>query len=282
MFFIPESYIEALLEEDIAIFDLTTQAMKIEEKAGSISCYPKKTCVVAGVEEAKRLFQLAGGAAEITAPSGSRLEGGKACLIVHGTAGQLHAAYKAAQNVMEYCSGIATRCAEMVENARKVSPYIEISVTRKHFPGGKLLSLKAALVGGASIHRLGLADSILVFDQHRVFTGGLAGFTGMVAKMAAENPEKKIAAEANSPEEALSYARIGVDIIQCERFSSDILKKTVQELRNINPRIIISVAGGINAGNSAEYAATGVDILVTSWPYFGKPQDIKMEFAAVC
>lgn len=280
MFFISESYIEALLEEDIAIFDLTTHAMKIEEKTGSIRCYPKTACVVAGVEEAKRLFQKTGAVAEIMAASGSRLEGGEVCLKAYGTAGQLHAAYKAAQNVMEYSSGIATRCAKMTENAQRVSPSIEIAVTRKHFPGGKRLSLKAALAGGALIHRLGLSDSILVFDQHRVFTGGSIGFSTIIRKMASENPEKKIAVEANSPEDALLFAQAGADIIQCERFAPDMLKKTVAELKSINPLIKISAAGGLNTDNAAEYAATGVDMLVTSWVYFGKPQDIKMEFEA--
>lgn len=280
MFFISESYIEALLEEDISVFDLTTHAMQIEEKMGSIRCYPKADCVVAGVEEAKRLFMKTGAAAEITAASGSRLKGGDVCLKVHGTAGQLHAAYKAAQNVMEYCSGIATRCAKMTENARRVSPAVEIAVTRKHFPGGKRLSLKAALAGGASAHRLGLADSILVFDQHRVFTGGSAGFATLIGKMVSENPEKKIAVEANSPEEALIFARAGAGIIQCERFAPDVLEKIVTELKSINPLIKISAAGGLNADNAAEYAVTGVDVLVTSWVYFGKPQDIKMEFTA--
>jgi molybdenum transport protein len=41
----------------------------------------------------------------------------------------------------------------------------------------------------------------------------------------------------------------------------------------------ISAAGGIDADNAADYAATGVDVLVTSWVYFGKPEDIKMRFS---
>ena len=38
----------------------------------------------------------------------------------------------------------------------------------------------------------------------------------------------------------------------------------------------INAAGGVNGDNAAQYAATGVDVLVTSWPYFGKPADIKV------
>ena len=45
----------------------------------------------------------------------------------------------------------------------------KVAVTRKHFPGTKTISLNAALLGGAIVHRAGLSESILVFDQHRVF-----------------------------------------------------------------------------------------------------------------
>ena len=44
----------------------------------------------------------------------------------------------------------------------------------------------------------------------------------------------------------------------------------------MRPGIAILAAGGINGDNATEYAATGVDILVTTWPYFGKPTDIKV------
>jgi molybdenum transport protein len=59
--------------------------------------------------------------------------------------------------------------------------------------------------GGASIHRLGLFDSILVFDQHREFTGGSEGFRATVREVGDRFPEKKIVAEAQSPEEALAF-----------------------------------------------------------------------------
>lgn len=280
MFYIPDSQIDRLIEEDLHIVDMTTLAMGIEEKRGRVDCFPKRSCVVAGVEEAARLFERVGAQAEIKAVSGSRLEGGTPCLVVRGSAGQLHAVYKMAQNVMEYCSGIATRCAAMVASARAVAPEIEIAVTRKHFPGAKRLSLKAALAGGASIHRLGLSDSILVFDQHRVFVGGVEGFARNIETMSRAYPEKKILVEANTPEEALLYAKAGADVVQCERFSYDELAETVKKIKTLNPTAYVSAAGGVNAENAAGFAATGVDILVTSWVYFGKPEDVKMKFSA--
>ena len=44
----------------------------------------------------------------------------------------------------------------------------------------------------------------------------------------------------------------------------------------------ILAAGGVNGDNAAAYAATGVDVLVTTWPYFGRPADIKVVMRAAC
>jgi molybdenum transport protein len=280
MFFIPDSFIESLMEEDLHVFDVTVAALGIENEEGGIECFPKRRCVVAGLDEAARVFAKAGAVAEVLCANGSLLEAGTICMKVRGTAGALHAACKIAQNVMEYSSGIATRCRTLVQNARQAAPRIEVAVTRKHFPGAKLLSLKAALAGGASIHRLGLFDSILVFDQHREFTGGSEGFCAMLREIGDRFPEKKIVVEAQSPEEALAFVRAGADVVQCEKFEPRALQDAVAAMRRIDPRVKISAAGGIHADNAADYAAAGVDALVTSWVYFGKPEDIKMRFSA--
>jgi len=199
MFYIPDSYIESLINEDLQLMDLTTLSMGIENSQGRLSCFPQRACVLAGEEEAARIFTKLGTKTEISVPEGRPAEDGQVCLTAVGTAGMLHAGWKIAQNVMEYSSGIATRTAEMVRNARTVKPSINVAVTRKHFPGTKALSLKAALAGGAIIHRLGLSDSILVFKQHRVFAGSRENFLAMIPAMARELPEKKIAVEVASP-----------------------------------------------------------------------------------
>jgi molybdenum transport protein len=277
MFYVPDSYLENLIEEDLHLMDATTAALGIENIPGAIECAVKRECVAAGIEEASRVFELTGARTAVKARDGERVREGSVILEVYGTAGQLHAVYKVAQNILEYASGIATRTAALVENARSVSPGVEVCVTRKHFPGTKRISLKAALAGGARVHRLGLSDSILVFNQHREFLYS-PGLVPMISNMKKIFPEKKIAAEANTPEEALSFAKAGVDIVQCERFNPKDLRIVAHDVKKIAKGITISAGGGINADNSAAFAATGVDILVTSWPYFGKPEDVKMKF----
>lgn len=176
---------------------------------------------------------------------------------------------------MEYASGIAFRTREMVDAARAVSPKVQVAGTRKHWPGGKRIALAGLLAGGGIVHRFGLSDSILVFDQHRVFCDD---FEAAFRALQARSPERKIAVEAGSPEEAMTFVRLGADIIQCERFSPEDFAAFADAARAESPNVRLSAAGGVNAKNAALYAEAGADILVTSAPYWGAPQDVKMRF----
>ena len=62
----------------------------------------------------------------------------------------------------------------IVDAAKQAKPDIVVACTRKSLPGTRSLSIKAILCGGAVPHRLGLSETILVFAQHRVFSGGAA------------------------------------------------------------------------------------------------------------
>ena len=128
--------------------------------------------------------------------------------------------------------------------------------------------------------RLGLSDSLLVFDQHRVFTGGLDGFAARVSECRKAFPEQKLGAEVATPEEALLLARAGIDSIQCERFTCADLEETVRGVKAVNAAVQVLAAGGVTGENAEAVAATGVDVLVTTWAYFGKPADIKMVVSA--
>ena len=48
----------------------------------------------------------------------------------------------------------------------------------------------------------------------------------------------------------------------------------------VNAAVQVLAAGGVIGENAAAVAATGVDVLVTTWAYFGKPADIKMVVSA--
>ncbi|MFR6518484.1 MAG: hypothetical protein ACLUPV_04215 [Bilophila wadsworthia] len=80
------------------------------------------------------------------------------------------------------------------------------------------------------------------------------------------------------PEEALLLARVRFH--PCERFTCADLEETVRGVKAVNAAVQVLAAGGVTGENAAAVAATGVDVLVTTWAYFGKPADIKMVVSA--
>jgi molybdenum transport protein len=207
-------------------------------------------------------------------PSGTKLSSGIEFLAAEGSAMSLHSGWKVALNLLEYASGIASRTQRIVEKCRAIAPSISVVTTRKSFPGTKKIAIKAIVAGGALPHRLGLSETVLVFRQHTDFLGGLEASLDTVSELKLTARESKIIVEADTTEEAIMIARSDADIVQLDKIKPSELSGTVAAIRTANPNILISAAGGINESNAAEYSATGVDIIVLSSVYFGKPSDI--------
>lgn len=90
--------------------------------------------------------------------------------------------------------------------------------------------------------------------------------------------EHKIIVEVENASEARHFAALGADILQCERFDCEALSALVSEIRAKFSHILLSATGGINKENSADYAKTGVDMLVSTAMYRAKICDIKVKF----
>ncbi|MGD0153983.1 MAG: hypothetical protein ABSC17_09570 [Thermacetogeniaceae bacterium] len=68
--------------------------------------------------------------------------------------------------------------------------------------------------------------------------------------------------------------RAGVDGIQFDKVAPEQLIGIVGAIRSLDPRTVILAAGGINESNIEEYAKTGVNAVVTTSVYHGRPVDI--------
>jgi molybdenum transport protein len=197
-------------------------------------------------------------------------------LEAHGEAGNIHRIWKSVQNLLDYASGISTYTREAVLLARSINPDIVVATTRKTTPFTKKIAIKAVESGGGVAHRLGLSESILVFEYHRVFFPADEAFAEALSKTKKANPEKKIVMEAEEIAQALKFASMGADILQLEKLPLSKLSDAVRILRADYPHITLIATGGISAKNIAEYASTGVDMIVTSSPYNAQPADIKV------
>jgi molybdenum transport protein len=274
MIYIAEATLEKILKEDVPYLDLTTSILNVEAVRGRMRFFAREETVLCGTEEAERICSKLGLQVVQSSVSGTKVVAGEYFLEVQGTADRLHIAWRVVLTILEYCSGIATRTRRLVDKARAINPRINILTTRKNFPGAKELSIKAVLAGGGMPHRLGLSETILIFKNHRQFIGDEEDFIKSIPQLKIRACEKKILVETESLEEALRFSQAGVDGVQFDKVSPDDLSRYVPALKAVHPGLLLLAAGGIQENNAAAYARTGVDALVTTAVYFGKPADI--------
>lgn len=275
---LPDEELLRFLNDDCPFSDLTTEGLGIEGVAASATLTARSDMVICGVEEACRMFELSGAYVETAARSGERLGAGSLILAATGEAGALHRTYKVAQTLMEILSGISTATRAIVEAARSTNPTCGVVCTRKHMPGMKRLALRAIEAGGAKPHRLGLSDYVLVFEEHRVLLDKAQSMQTHFWRLRSSTVERRLAAEADTVEEAIALAEAGAEIVQVDKLTPAQVASVAKGLARFSPRPLLAAAGGINAGNAAAYAAAGADVLVTSSPYYAAPKDVKVRF----
>lgn len=271
-----DTELSALLNEDVPYGDLTTEAFGIADERGWIRFAARGDMILACAEEAERMLTLAGAAPRRLAASGDRLAAGQVFLAADGRAGALHRAWKMTQNLLEHASGVASAVRAIADGARAVNPGIVVECTRKNVPGTRAIAVRAVHAGGGRMHRLGLSESILVFPEHRVFVDRPDAAAARLAALKGANIGKKVTVETADLDEAEALARAGADIIQLEKLPPDAVAAVVARLSRLVPRPLVAVAGGVNAGNVADYATAGADIIVTSAPYWARPADVKV------
>lgn len=276
---LPDAVLDQFLADDIPFLDLTTHVLGLAAQPGLMTFSARGAMIAACTEEAARIIERAGAKAVLHATSGAALPPGALILTATGSAAALLRGWKIAQNLIETASGIATAAQGIVAAARAVAPHVAVVCTRKNAPGTKLMSLKAILAGGAMPHRMGLSETILIFPEHRAFLPGLSE-TEIIAMARRETAEKKIVVEVGSLRDALAWGKAGADVIQAEKFAPDLIGELFRALEGGRARPLIAAAGGVTAGNAAQYAAAGADILVTSAPYSAKPLDVAVRIQA--
>lgn len=271
--------IEALLREDAPYGDLTSEALGVSGRAGTIQFAARAQMVVAAIDEAAAILRLAGVAVRWRAPAGSVAAPGDRLLEGAGPAEALLRAWKVAQTLTEIWSGVATAARALVDAATAIRPEIVVACTRKNVPGTKALAMAAIKAGGATPHRLGLSETILVFPEHRVFRPGVE-MAQIARELKARAPEKKIVVEVNGVEEAIAAAHAGFDVVQLEKFSPEAVALVAASLSGLTLRPLLAAAGGIHPANAHDYAVAGADVLVTSWPYTARPADVAVTISA--
>lgn len=276
----PEARIDYFVSEDVPYLDLTSEVLGVADQAGEMEYYTREECVLAGTDVVRRIARNLGCEVVAVRFDGDRIAAGESFMTLRGPASALHQVWKVGLNTFDHLSAVATKTRQMVDAAHEANPRCEILTTRKSMPGAKDLLTAAVRAGGAWPHRLGLSETVLVFDHHIAFLGGFDAFVGRLPEIKRRCVEKKLFVEAGE-EQARILARAGVDGIQFDKVPVERLASLVEELRAIDPHLTLIAAGGINPGNAAAYAATGVDGLATTAPFSAKPLDMSVRMRPV-
>jgi molybdenum transport protein len=278
MIILDDATLLGYLKEDVPYGDLTTRSLGLKGAAASMSFRARGDMTLCAVEEAARLLTLIGCDVRFARASGDRLSAREVILEAEGDAEPIFAGWKVTQTLVEWASGIATSAREMVDAAHTANPDIIVACTRKAIPGTRALSSKAILSGGAVLHRTGLSDSLLLFPEHYAFASGTDGLAQQIAALKRACPERIAVVEVSSIPEALEAVRQKADILQLEKFKPN---QIIELIGSLPPgaKTKIIAAGGISAANAADYARTGVAVLVSSAPYYAKPADVKVSIS---
>lgn len=258
---IPKDELLALVrwavEEDVGSGDVTTNATVAPDARAQALIAQKAPGAIYGIEAAEATFALLDPGARferLTYEGRWRDEGGPV-LSIEGSARALLMGERTALNLLAHLSGVASmaaRAARAVEGTGAT-----VLDTRKTTPGLRMLEKAAVAAGGASNHRVGLYDAILIKENHIALSGGIAQ---AIARARADAPElaDTLEIEVRNPEEIAQALAAGAPRLLLDNMSVEELRAAVTQVAG---RARLEASGNVTLESLRERALTGVDFI---------------------
>ena len=254
--------IDLALAEDIGTGDITSLATIPADRTATAVMLAKDTGVLSGIDVAEEVFRTVDPDLEFTALKGNGdvLGDRDHIAIISGNARTILTAERTALNLVQRLSGVATITAEYAAAIAGTST--KIVDTRKTTPGMRLLQKRAVIHGGGSNHRFGLADGVLIKDNHLAAIGGEHRVADAVAAARKHAPHTlKIEIEVTSLEELRQALDAGADIVMLDNMETSTIAEAVAMRNAHTNRALLEASGGITIERLPELAATGVDLI---------------------
>ncbi|RXK00529.1 ModD protein [Arcobacter sp. CECT 8986] len=267
MFNLTDSELENYIKEDLPYFDFTTHMQNAKNIKVTAEIFTREDILVSCSEEASRITEILGCKVKKNASSGTKIKKDETILKIKGSYEDIQKSMKLAQMLLEYSCKMSTYTNNMINEINDVNKNCELLTTRKTIPFAKRLCIKSILCAGALPHRLGLSESILLFDYHRTIYKNDEKFYEEINKIKNRLPEKKVVVESKTYEDSIKLLEKKVDVLQLDKMDLDTTKKIIEQKNKINKNTKILVAGGINLSNVKEYAKLQVDGIVSSSMY---------------
>jgi nicotinate-nucleotide pyrophosphorylase (carboxylating) len=253
-----EQLVGRALAEDVGHGDMTTEAIVPPAARARGRIIQKEPGVIFGLDAAAEAFMQTGAVTfdRLTLEGKWRDEVPADVATVTGKAAPLLAGERTALNFLGHLSGVATlanRFATAVSGTAAV-----ILDTRKTIPGLRELEKAAVAAGGATNHRLGLGDAILIKENHLA----VAGSVGDAIARARENRAGvEIEVECSTAAEVDEALAAGAGRILLDNMDLTELSQAVAARNAAGAATKLEASGGITLENVAEVAATGVDFI---------------------
>ncbi|UCD12871.1 MAG: carboxylating nicotinate-nucleotide diphosphorylase [Thermoplasmatales archaeon] len=266
--------IDRFLKEDLGKEgDITSESL-FKSEDGCAEIIAKDDCIVAGLEETRIVFERTGAEAELQANDGDFVKKNTTVFKVKGPVRSILKGERLALNILGRMSGIATETKKLVDVCKKINPNVTIAATRKTTPGFRKYEKKAVVIGGGESHRFGLYDAVMIKDNHLKVIGSVEEAIQSVNK---KIHNKIIEIEVENEKDALTAARLNVDVIMLDNFDSKKGKKIAKKIRQENSNTRIEVSGGITQKNIEEYASFADRISLGYLTHSIKNKDFSLE-----
>jgi nicotinate-nucleotide pyrophosphorylase (carboxylating) len=243
------------LAEDVGVGDVTTAATVPEDARARALITQKAPGVVFGLDVAAEAFRALDPAIAIEAltAEGAWRENGGPVLALEGSARAILTAERTALNFLQRLSGVATMAARCVRAVEETGA--TILDTRKTTPGMRALEKAAVAAGGATNHRFGLFDAILIKENHAALAGGVGE---AVRKARAYAPALPLEVECRTPAEVDEALAAGAPMLLLDNMSVDELRDAV---RRVDGRAKLEASGGVTLDTLRAVAGTGVNFI---------------------
>lgn len=247
------------LKEDLGRGDITTQSTVRGGARARGRFLAKQDFVLCGLEVAEAVFGTLDPNIEIESRSydGEAIKSGTAFAHIEGPATALLAGERAALNIMQRMSGVATLTRTFVDRIAGTSA--RIVDTRKTTPGLRMLEKYAVSVGGASNHRFGLDDGVLIKDNHIAIAGGVRRAIELARNLA--HHLMKIEVEVANRAQLLEAVEADADVIMLDNMNVEEIRESVSLIRERAPGCLIEVSGGVNLDTVRSFAECDVDLI---------------------
>lgn len=267
--------IDLALDEDLgAAGDVTTLALVPADAKGRAELYAKEPLVLSGLEAFTRTFARVDPSCtvKLSAKDGDLVKPRQRVALVSGPLRALLIGERTALNIIQRTSGIATLAREAANAVKGTA--LRILDTRKTPPGMRALAKQAVRDGGATNHRFGLFDGVLIKDNHIAAVGGSVREALRRARQSAPRLVK-IEVEVTDLQMLREAVEEGADVVLLDNMDDATLREAVKIAKG---KAELEASGGITLERLPRLAKLGVDyVSMGALTHSARAMDLSLE-----